>query len=409
MLEKVTACRVCTSTELTKFLDFGEQPFANALLKSPEDRDPRYPLALLFCNTCSLVQLTHKVGEKELFSQYVWVTGTSKAIHAFSEVFCDELIARGGDTQNTYVLEIASNDGTLLKPFKKRGFEVLGIDPAKNIADMANTAGIKTRALFWGKDIAEKIVQEKGKSKIVFARNVLPHVNNQRDFVGGLATALAEDGVLAIEVHYAGVILRELHYDSIYHEHHCYFSLKTLEKLLNDFGLYIFDLMESPVSGGSLIVYARKQKGEESVTLHTYRNKEAKERTNVLETWQEFNLRSDTHCTKLLSMLKELQKAGEIVMGYGASARSSTMLNFCGINSAVLPLIADKNPLKQGLYTAGTHIPIVPIEKMLEQKPTTIFILAWNFKDEIMDELQKVYRYRGKFLIPFPDPLVLIS
>ena len=402
MIEAVTRCRVCRSILSTTFFDLGEQPFANALLKSPEDPDPRYPLALVFCNECSLVQLSHRAAEEELFSRYVWVTGTSKKIHEFADVFCDRLVRRAGEPKDSYVLEIASNDGTLLKPFKKRGFTVLGIDPAENIAQMAREGGVPTEALFWGKDTAQHIVQKRGLSKMLFARNVLPHVSDQRDFVEGLSTTLHPDGVLAVEVHYAGIILRELHYDSIYHEHHCYFSLKNLERLLNDFGMYVFDVEESPVSGGSIVVYAKKQKVQPSASLLALRASEGESDVNALETWKMFAERADAHRTALLSLFRTLQ--GEWpVFGYGASARSSTLLNYCAIDNSALPVIADKNPLKQGLYTAGTHIPIVPIGEMLSQRPSSIFVLAWNFKDEIMEELRGS-GYSGKFLIPFPDP-----
>jgi len=407
VITKVDECRICESKDLSLFLDFGQQPFANALLNSPTDPDPNYPLALIFCNTCSLVQLAHRPGQEDLFSTYLWVTGTSKKIHEFSQVFCEALLSRTSKLQKNYVLEIASNDGTLLKPFKKRGYEVLGIDPAKNIAEMANKAGIPTQASFWGKETAQKFLNDRGKSNVVFARNVLPHVSNQRDFVESLSLVLTDDGVLAIEVHYAGVILRELHYDSVYHEHHCYFSLKTLEFLLNKYGLYIFDIMESPISGGSIIAYARKQKSVPSDAVKKYREMEKKECINSLLSWQGFSERCKKHRENLLSILRELNRGG-MIAGYGASARSSTMLNYCRIKSNLLPIIADKNPLKQGKYTAGTHIPIITLEKMIVQKPVAVFILSWNFKDEIIEEL-RANRFSGKFLIPFPDPPQIYS
>jgi len=402
MLEEVRACRVCGSDSLTGFFDLGEQPFANALLKDPNHPDPRYPLALVFCNECSLVQLSHRAREEELFSEYVWVTGTSKKIHEFADIFCDRLVRRAGEPKDSYVLEIASNDGTLLKPFQKRGYSVLGIDPAENIAQMARESGVPTEALFWGKDTAQHIVQKRGLSKMLFARNVLPHVSDQRDFVEGLSTTLHPDGVLAVEVHYAGIILRELHYDSIYHEHHCYFSLKNLERLLNDFGMYAFDIEESPVSGGSIIVYAKKQQMQPSASLLALRASEEKNGVNTRSSWNKFAERASAHKTALLSLFQKLRSKGS-VLGYGASARASTLLNFCGITRETLPSIADKNPLKQGLYTAGTHIPIIPIDQMLSQKPSSVFVLAWNFKDEIIEELREM-GFRGTFLIPFPDP-----
>lgn len=403
MIEPVVVCRMCGGTRLTPFLNFGEQPFANALIKNPSDPDPRFPLAVLFCDDCSLVQLTHKASEKELFSNYVWISGTSKAIHTFSDTFSTELLKRSIHTNPPLVVEIASNDGTMLRPFKKRGMQVLGIDPAQNIAAMAIKTGIPTEAAFWNTDTAEELVRNHGPIKVLFARNVLPHVSDQRNFVKALSLALAEDGTLALEVHYAEVILRDLHYDSIYHEHHCYFSLKTLEKLLEEFGLYLFDIVQSPINAGNVIVYARSQKITPSPALTDYRAAEDVAGVNTLSAWQDFARRSIAHRETILALLNNIVAKGKKITGYGASARGSTMLNFCGINNTVISSIADKSPLKQGLFTAGTHIPIMPIKDMLTQHPDTILILAWNFKDEIIGELRE-FGYTGDFLIPFPAP-----
>lgn len=402
VIEQVMTCRVCGASTLTPFFDLGEQPFANALLKNEADPDPRYPLALLFCENCSLVQLTHRASERELFSNYVWVSGTSSTIHAWSETFCDELLKRTENPTDGYVLEIASNDGTMLQPFAKRGHTVLGIDPAQNIAAIAEREGIPTKAVFFGKKAAESLVAERGPANIVFARNVLPHVSDQRDFTEGLAHALEKNGTLALEFHYAGVILADLHYDSVYHEHHCYFSLKSVERLLNEFGLFAFDIMQSPINAGNVILYLRKGKGAESEALRSYRAAEERDGVNRLDLWRRFAERAGKHRESLRVSVSKLRQEGKSIAGYGASARSSTMLNFCGIDKSVLPLIADKSPLKQGLYTPGTHIKIVSPKEMLSSAPDVIMLLAWNFKDEIVADLREAFGYRGAFLIPFP-------
>lgn len=402
MIERVTACRVCGASTLVPFFDLGEQPFANALLKQPTDPDSRYPLALMFCEECSLVQLTHRADERELFSNYVWVSGTSSTIQTFSETFCDELLKRTQHQSGGYVLEVASNDGTMLQPFAKRGFNILGVDPAKNIAVIAERRGVPTKAVFFGMKAAEDLVAERGPANIVFARNVLPHVSNQRDFAEGLTQALAEDGTLALEFHYAGVILADLHYDSIYHEHHCYFSLKSVERLLNECGLFAFDIMQSPINAGNVILYLRKQKVEESSSLLSYRAAEEEGGVNRLTLWQEFATRAKEHRESFVTSIRKLREEGKSIAGYGASARSSTMLNFCGIDKGTLPVIGDKSPLKQGLYTTGTHIKIVSPKEMLALKPDVIMLLAWNFKDEIVADLRKSHGYRGAFLVPFP-------
>ncbi len=339
-MEIINSCRVCKSKNLKKFFDLDKQPPANSLLKSANEKEHFYPLSLSWCAECNLVQLNETINPGELFSEYVWVTGTSKTAREFSEVFCRELISRTKNPKEGHILEVASNDGTFLVPFIKQGYKVLGIDPAKNIADMAGAEGVPTKCAFFGKETAKQILEERGPAKMIFARNVLPHVANTRDFVEGLALCLDAESTLAIEVHYAKKILEELHYDSIYHEHLCYFTLKTLEGLLNDFGLFIFDIIESPISGGSIIVYAGKEKSEEKLIVQWYRDREEEERINEFSSWQDFAKRAFSHRDKLLDILQEAAKEGKVV-GYGASARSSTLLNFCGINSSLISMIAD--------------------------------------------------------------------
>lgn len=400
---KINNCRVCQSQQLERFFDLGSHPLANSLLDSQDQEETTYPLSLSWCRNCNLVQLDYTVDPHKLFPNYVWMTGTSKTTQEFSHQFYRELISRVEQkTTEGYVLEIASNDGTFLTPFKDDGYEVLGVDPAKNIVGIANQAGIPTKVEFWGEKFAHNLLCEKGLAKIVLARNVLPHVANTHDFVQGLHTILADEGILAIEVHYAKIIVEELHYDSIYHEHLCYFTMKSLERLLNDHGLYIFDMMKSPISGGSIIVYAKKYKVQETSVVQQCRNEEIKGATNELSTWKKFADRSFLHKEKLLDILRQVKSKG-LVVGYGASARSSTLLNFCGINSNIIDMIADQNQLKQGKFTAGTHIPIKTPKEAMTNSPRFVFILAWNFTDEIIKILEKKFNFKGCYIIPLPD------
>ncbi len=411
----ITTCRICNSKNLKPFFDLGAQPLANSLLSRADEPEQLYPLALTFCGDCNLVQLTETVDPNILFSNYVWVTGTSKGANEFSEKFYTELssragagdASRAGNAKSSYVLEIASNDGTFLKPFIKNGWQVLGVDPAENFVEMANHAGVPTKRAFWSKAAAEEVVREKGKAQVLFARNVLPHVANTRDFVEGLALALDDGGTLAIEAHYAKIILDELHYDSIYHEHLCYFTLKTLERLLHECGLFVFDVADSPISGGSMILYAKKTNITETVALRAFRAIEERERVNDLPRWEDFAKQAFAHREKLLSILRKAAALGKIV-GWGASARSSTMLNFCGIDSRMLSSIIDLNPLMQGKFTAGTHIPIVPPEAAFRETPSMVFVTGWNFSGEIIEMLRGKFGYRGPCLIPLPhDPRVI--
>ncbi len=402
-MERIVSCRVCGAGDIREFFDLGDQPFANALLKSPADPDPKYPLSLSWCGKCNLVQLNHVPDPKELFSEYVWVTGTSKTAQAHAGAFCEELVRRTSDLPGSYVLEVASNDGTFLRPFQKKGYTVLGVDPASNIVEVAVQEGIPTQCAFFGDQVAQAIVKEYGKAHAVFARNVLPHVANTHDFVRGLATVLSDDGVLAIECHYAKVILDELHYDSIYHEHLCYFTVKSLEYLMRQYGLSVVDITTSPISGGSIIVYASKQNGQVSTAVEQYRYREDQDHVNSFERWEEFAKRSFAHRDALRSLIGEFVGSQKTIAGWGASARSSTLLNFCGIDTNTLPMIADKNPMKQKKYTAGTHIIIDAPEVVLGQKPDAIVILAWNFAKEIMDELRDRYQFKGPCVVPLPN------
>jgi len=401
-MEQVSKCRVCNSTRLKPFFDLGEQPLANSLLDSPDQEDKKYPLSLSWCGDCFLVQLNYTVNPEVLFSKYLWVTGTSRGANEFKEVFCNELLKKTELTKDDLVVDIASNDGTFLVPFRDKGYKVLGIDPAENIAEIARKNNIPTECWFFGLRTAEQLIKQYKKPKIVFARNVLPHVVNTRDFVKGINLILPDDGVAAVEVHYAKEILEGLHYDSIYHEHLCYFTVKSIERLFNDCRLYIFDIKDSPISGGSIILYLRKRKAEETPRVQRYRDCEIKDKTNEVTSWEDFAKRSFEHKKTLLEILEKDKSEDSFIIGYGASARSSTMLNFCGINSKVMPMIADLNDLKNDKYTAGSHIKIVKPEVAMRTKPDTIFILAWNFKDEIIKYLKEEFGFNGKYVIPLP-------
>ena len=402
-MKKINKCRICKSKNIKEFFDLGDQPLANSLLKNPDEKENFYPLSLSWCPDCNLVQLNHTADPKELFSNYVWVTGTSETAKEHAVNFYKEILSRTENLHEGYTLEVASNDGTFLMPFIENGYKALGVDPAKNIADMATKEGAPTICGFFGEELAREIIREYGYAKVVFARNVLPHVANLHDFVKGLKLCLEDKGLLVLEVHYAEKICEELHYDSIYHEHLCYFTLKNIEHLLNQYGLFVFDIEKSPISGGSLILYIKKNETEEKPIVQSYRKIEKEIKLNELSRWQDFATRAYSHREELLKIVNDLKKEGKSIVGYGASARSSTLLNFCGINTRFISIIADQNPIKQGFYTAGTHILIDSPEKVMKKNPNYVFILAWNFADEIIDILKRRFNYTGKFIIPLPN------
>lgn len=405
-MKRITSCRICHNKKIIEFLDLGNQPYANSLLRKVTEKEQFYPLSLSWCPNCTLIQLNHTANPRELFSNYVWVTSTSSIARKYAEVFCKDTILRIQKPGEGYILEIASNDGTFLLPFMKKGYTVLGVDPAKNIVEMAKTRGVPTKCEFFGVKTAEKIKREFGPAKTIIARNVLPHVANLHDFVKGIYTSLGNEGLLILEVHYAKKIYEELHYDSIYHEHLCYFTIKSLEQLLNQYKLFIKDLKTSPISGGSLVIYAKKGKIKESPIVQTQRLAEEKIKLNSLKSWVKFANRVITHREKLLKILTE--NKDKIIVGYGASARSSTLLNYCSIGTELISVIADQSPLKQGRLTAGTHILIDSPDNVMKKNPNFVMILAWNFEKEITKILKEKYNYQGNYILPLPnDPKIL--
>ncbi len=405
----IANCRVCGSDKVEQFFDLGDQPLANALVRDATLVDPVFPLSLSFCEICSLVQLDHTADPAELFSHYVWVTSTSSTARAYAEQFCERLLARLGDRSDGHVLEVASNDGTFLKPFLRRGVACLGVDPAANIVEMAKADGVPTLCGFFGEELARGLVAERGAAQAVFARNVLPHVANTGDFVEGLKVAAGADGLVVIEFHYAKTILEELHYDSIYHEHLCYFTLKSLTHLLSSHGIQPFDLEQSPISGGSLVLFAHTRPTQKSAQLLAFEAAEEKSGADSLAAWKRFAAVSFQHREALLALLEAEAKAGRTVVGYGASARSSTMLNFCGIGPGLIAAIADQNPMKQGLFSPSTHIPILAPEECLGTKPDTVVILAWNFFAEISGILRERFGFTGRVVMPLPHPPKVLS
>jgi SAM-dependent methyltransferase len=396
----ISSCRLCGSAALDPILDLGAQPPANSLRTDRDDILEAVPLAICRCPNCTVVQLTETVAPEHLFRDYVWVTGTSQTARKYSHTFFENVTQRaaGGPL---FVVEIASNDGTFLQRFCEHGHRVLGVDPAQNLARAAEAAGIPTVAEFFGLETAKQVTSRHGLADVVIARNVLPHVPDPNGLVSGIAECLGTDGLGAIEFHWIDKILAELHYDSIYHEHFFYHSLHSVGRLLVRHSLTLFDVAESPISGGSLVAYFAKAPRPATDALETKLEWEQKRGLASLAVWRDFASRSIEHRRELRSMVESELSAGRRLIGYGASARSSTLLNFCGIDRTHLICIADQSPLKQGRFTPGTDIPIVSPESALSEKPDTILVLAWNFRDEILGRLADL-GFAGDVIVPLP-------
>jgi len=408
MYKTIKKCRICKHNNLKSVLDLESQPPANSLYLKGDDPAVEVALRLLYCHNCSTVQLGEDVNPNYLFNNYLWVSGTASGAEKYSYQFVKKALKKieGLSSEKPYVIEIASNDGTFLKRFIDSNCKVLGIDPAKNIAELANNNGIPTIAEFFTLDLANELIGKDGKADMIFARNVIPHVKEIHSVIAGISALLKNNGVGIIEFHNANLILEEVQYDYIYHEHLFYFTLKTMSDLLERHGLFCYDLSSSPISGGSWVVYFSKNKKLKSKKILELEAKELHSEINSYDHWLLFSENVKKHAEKLKKLVNDNDNK---IIAYGASARSSTLLNFCGINSDQISVIIDKNPLKQGLLTAGSNIPIVSLEDCKEElkSATKILLLAWNFKEEIIDELKSL-GFTGEFIIPLPgDPRII--
>ena len=403
----ITKCRISDDKNLIPILDLGLQPLANSLKKNINDKEDFFPLSISFSQESSLVQLDYTVDKEKLFDEYVWVTGTSKQAKEYSKLFFENIKKNIKLNNEDLILEIASNDGTFLKPFLDNGYNnILGIDPAKNIVDIAKKNKINTLPEYWCLETSEKIKKEKGSAKLIFARNVIPHVSELDQVLLGIYNMLDNDGTGIIEFHYAGKILKELHYDSIYHEHLCYFSIQSISNLLHKYDLKPFHIEESPTSGGSLSIFFSKSKKSISNKLEKMKKLENVEEVNLLSSWKLFADKTIKHRDDTNKLLKS--NSNKKIIGFGSSARSQTYLNFCKIDKNQISMIIDNNHLKQGFYTPGSSIPIVSIDEGLGIKPDLIFILGWNFSEEIIEEC-RARGFKGDFISPFPGSPKIIS
>ncbi len=406
----IQACRICRKQNLIRFLTLGPTPLANSFLTQDQlkDPEPSYPLDVCFCNDCHLVQLGSVVPPEILFKDYIYVSGTSNTLRAHFEGLAKEIVERFGHISNSVVVDIGSNDGTLLRCFQGFGIKTLGVEPAANLAKLAREGGIDTINDFFGKKIAERI---RGDTKVgaVLATNVFAHVNDLDDFLHGVKTLLDDRGVFVIEVPYLVDLLGKMLFDTIYHEHLSYFALEPLVTLFDRFDMKILDVKRVDSHGGSIRVYIVRSTSPfqptESVT--SLLQLEKRLRLSSLETYLDFASQVKLIKEKLVSMLKHFKNKGNKIVGYGAPAKGNTLLNYCGIGSDILDYIVDESPLKQGLYTPGMHIEVIPTKYLREDKPDYALLLAWNYASEILEREQEFRDKGGKFIVPIPNPKVM--
>ena len=330
------------------------------------------------------------------------MTSTSLTAKNYAQTFYEEVTKEIElDKNNDLIIEIASNDGTFLKPFVKKGFKkVIGVDPAKNICDIAIKDGIETINDYWSEELSNNLKKQYGNAKLVFARNVIPHVSEINNVMSGIENILSDDGIGVFEIHDANVIFEQLQYDFIYHEHLCFYTLESISFLLKKFNLYPFEIKKSPISGGAFVIYFSKKRINLTKNIELALESENKSKVNKLDSWIQFALKVQEHKVEMNKIFENYSQ--KKIVGFGSSARSQTFLNYCNLNEKNIDQIIDNNPMKQNLYSPGTDIKIVDFRSGINLKPDVIFILGWNFKDEIINQCRSA-GYKGEFILPFPN------
>jgi len=400
-------CRICQSRELLSFLDLGYSPLADRFLKDKNSIEEIFPLQAVVCTECQLVQLDYDVDDSILFgSDYGFYTGGSPSSIKYFESYAQDIIAKFPEQAKLFTVEIASNDGTLLHHFKNEGCKILGIDPARNVVSYANSHGVRTLEAFFTVKESIKIAQSEGKAGIIIANNVLAHVTDLQNFILGVKQLLADEGVFIFESQYFPYLLFNNQFDNIYHEHRSFFSLTPLLRLMRSQGMKIFYVEEHDTQGGSIRVFVSHEQAKYIVdeSVEMMRKNEMLFGIHDSEIYKGFYARVNYIKVKLLTLLRDLKKQGKTIAGYGASAKSNTLLNAFGIGPDLIDYIVDKTPYKYGKFTPGSHIPIV---EQIDQNPDYYLLLVWNYAEDILKREKNFREKGGKFIIPIPTPKIV--
>ncbi len=391
-------------------LDLGEQPPANSFIDQRElnSPEPKFPLRLFWCRDCFLVQLLDIVDKEYLFKNYLYMTSASRPIVEHFTKYAKEIYGEFlQELDDPFVVEIGSNDGSLLAEFKKLGASILGIEPATNLAKLANESNITTTNAFFSSKVGKEIAQSR-ETSLVVANNVIGHVEDLQDLMEGIRILIGNSGVFVFEVPYLVDLIKKLEFDTIYHEHLSYFSLLPIMNLTNQYGLEVFDVKRQSVHGGTIRVFiSKKNNFKVKDSVKRFLDEEHRFGLDDREIYRIFSMQVAEFKRKLKTELAIIKKENKSIFGYGAPAKGNVLLNYCNIDTSFLDYVIDTTPLKQGKYTPGTHIPIFPPEKMLGKGDGHIaLLLAWNYESEILEKEKQFRAKGGKFLIPIPTPII---
>jgi SAM-dependent methyltransferase len=403
-------CRSCGGADLRPFLDLGVTPLADALV-APErlgDVEDRYPLEVAFCPDCALVQILEEVPADKLFVEnYLYFSGYSDALIEHGRRHAEALIESRGLGPGSLVVEIGSNDGTLLRHFAAAGIPVLGIDPAPDQAAAANATGVPTIEAFFGSELAGRLRTEGRVADVIIANNVLAHVPGLNDVVAGMATLLAEDGLVTQENPWVKPLVDDCEFDTIYHEHFCYYSCTSIDRLMRRHGLYLNHVEHFPKLHGGTLRWHMNRREQPTSTLLGYLADEGTAGLDRFDYYAKFGDRVERVAKALRSLVAELVGGGATVAGYGAAAKGATMLNYVGLGTDLVEFVVDRNPYKQGLHMPGTHQPILDPAVLVERRPDYLLLLAWNFADEIIEQQAGYLAGGGRVILPVPEPRIL--
>ena len=407
--KRVTECRSCGDPSLQTFLSLGETPIANRLVRPKEPTpDPAFPLEVGHCRSCSLVQLTYELPEGAIFDEeYPYFSSYSETLREHSEHHVERLIEERGLTGDSLVIEVASNDGYLLRNFMRRGIPVLGIEPTPGPAAAAEAAGIPTIRAFFGPELAQDLVREGKRADVVIANNVMAHVPDLNGFVAGLAELVTDDGVVSVENPNVQDLVEHGEFDTIYHEHFCYFSTLAVRAMMDRHGLTLIDVERFPKLHGGTLRWRMSRTQGPSARARERLESEQQAGLAEFKYYAGFGQRVEQIQQELRRILVDLAGGGARIAAYGAAAKGATLLNSSGINADLIEFIVDRNEMKQGRLMPGARIPIRPTEALLEEQPDYTLLLAWNIAEEVMRQQADYFARGGRFIVPVPDPRIV--